>query len=188
MCFLSVISKRYLVAVLLFSLVLLTLSCGANKPVVVGGSSGRHYSYDEIERRIRKECIRLKGSACRLNESNRGALDCSGFVRTVYKNVFDMDLPRSSREQSRQGISIARDDLRAGDLVFFRPPDYSCHVGIFLSQDRFVHVSKKKGITISQIDPLYWSKYYWTGRRVFEPGRGHHNSKFQISNSKPGNP
>jgi cell wall-associated NlpC family hydrolase len=57
-------------------------------------------------------------------------------------------------------------ELRAGDLVFFKPPSAPRHVGIYLSGKQFVHASKSNGVTISEIDRVYWGKYYWTGRRI----------------------
>jgi cell wall-associated NlpC family hydrolase len=57
--------------------------------------------------------------------------------------------------------------LEAGDLVFFRPPGNPRHVGIYLSNNEFMHASKTQGVTISRIDPLYWGKYYWTARRLY---------------------
>ena len=102
--------------------------------------------------------------------TDKNGVDCSGFVWAVYKNVFKLDLPRTTKAQQRQGLPINRYALKSGDLVFFRPPDYPRHVGIYLSKNEFVHASKSKGVTISQIDPRYWGKYYWTARRI-DPNR-----------------
>jgi cell wall-associated NlpC family hydrolase len=87
-------------------------------------------------------------------------------VREVYTNIFNIQLPRTTEEQVKEGTFINRDELLAGDLVFFKPPDFPRHVGIFLSGKEFVHASKSKGVIISQIDSSYWGKYYWTGRRI----------------------
>ncbi len=99
---------------------------------------------------------------------DRTGIDCSGFVRAVYKNVFNIDLPRTTKMQIKKGSPVDKNELSAGDLVFFKPPTYPCHVGIFLSENDFVHASKKKGVIISQIDSHYWGKYYLTARRILE--------------------
>ena len=77
-----------------------------------------------------------------------------------------IDLPRTTGAQVRQGRPIPFNELQAGDLVFFQPPTYPRHVGIYLGGSEFVHASKNKGVTLSKIDAIYWGKYYWTARRI----------------------
>ena len=121
----------------------------------------------KIEKRLRAEYKRWKGTRHRLGGTGSRGIDCSGFVQTVYKDVFNVDLPRTTKAQVKQGRSTPYIELRAGDLVFFQPPSYPRHVGIFLSDSEFVHASKNKGVTLSKIDKTYWGKYYWTARRIF---------------------
>jgi hypothetical protein len=80
--------------------------------------------------------------------------------------VLNVDLPRTTKAQVKQGRPIPLKRLQAGDLVFFKPPSYPRHVGIYLGGSEFVHASKNKGVTLSKIDPTYWGKYYWTARRI----------------------
>lgn len=128
--------------------------------------SGKGVADAEIEKRLRREYRKWRGTQHRLGGSDSRGIDCSGFVRAVYKDVFDIDLPRTTRVQARQGQAIPFEDLRAGDLVFFRPPSYPRHVGIYLGGSEFVHASKNKGVTVSKMDKYYWGKYYWTARRI----------------------
>jgi cell wall-associated NlpC family hydrolase len=121
----------------------------------------------EIEELIYEEFTRWKGTRHRLGGTGQGGIDCSAFVRAVYKNAFNIELPRTTGEQVKRGRRVKREKLRAGDLVFFKPPSYPRHVGIFLRGRDFVHASKRKGVIISQIAPDYWGKYYWTARRIF---------------------
>ena len=126
-----------------------------------------HQFYDaKIEKRLRHEYKRWQGTRHRLGGTGSRGIDCSGFVKAVFKDVFNVDLPRTTKAQVKQGRSIAFRELRAGDLVFFQPPTYPRHVGIFLSDSEFVHASKNKGVTLSKIDKYYWGKYYWTARRI----------------------
>jgi cell wall-associated NlpC family hydrolase len=120
----------------------------------------------EIEKRLRQVYRRWQGTRHRLGGSGRQGIDCSGFVRVVYRDVFNIELPRSTRLQVRSGQAVSYKNLRAGDLVFFRPPSYPRHVGIYLGGSEFVHASKNKGVTVSKIDQTYWGKYYWTARRI----------------------
>ncbi len=132
----------------------------------------RHSNDAEIEQRLRAEYGRWKGTRHRLGGTDRRGIDCSGFVKAVYANLFNINLPRTTETQAKQGRPIPSAELQAGDLVFFKPPTYPRHVGIFLSQSEFVHASKNKGVTISKIDAYYWGKYYWTARRILSPS-GH---------------
>jgi cell wall-associated NlpC family hydrolase len=120
----------------------------------------------DIENMIRAEYRRWQGTQHRLGGNGRDGIDCSGFVKAVYRSLFKIDLPRTTREQVRQGNSVKYEDMRAGDLVFFRPPDYPRHVGIYLSDNQFVHASKSQGVVISKLDRDYWKPYFWTARRI----------------------
>jgi cell wall-associated NlpC family hydrolase len=120
----------------------------------------------EIEKRLRAEYRHWKGTRHRLGGTGSRGIDCSGFVQAVYKDVFNIDLPRTTRAQVRQGQPVAFGKLRAGDLVFFKPPSYPRHVGIYLGGSEFVHASKNSGVTLSIIDKYYWGQYYWTARRI----------------------
>lgn len=125
----------------------------------------------EIEKRLRREYRKWQGTQHRLGGSGRRGIDCSGFVRSVYKDAFNIELPRTTRVQVRQGLAVPFEDLRAGDLVFFRPPTYPRHVGIYLGRSEFVHAAKNRGVTVSKIDKYYWEKYYWTARRILSVPR-----------------
>ena len=156
------------------SVFLLLTACAApskQAPRTVAGhghsqAANRDMSDIEIEKRLRQEYRSWEGTQHRLGGSGRRGIDCSGFVRAVYKDVFNIDLPRSTRLQVKQGKTVSYKNLRVGDLVFFRPPSYPRHVGIYLGGSEFVHASKSKGVILSKIDKVYWGKYYWTARRI----------------------
>jgi cell wall-associated NlpC family hydrolase len=126
----------------------------------------------EIEKRLRREYNRWRGTPHRLGGTGSRGIDCSGFVQAVYKDLFNVYLPRTAVAQVRQGRPIPFTELQAGDLVFFQPPTDPRHVGIYLGESEFVHASKNKGVTVSKIDKYYWRKYYWTARRIL-PATGH---------------
>jgi probable lipoprotein NlpC len=136
------------------------------KPGISAAPAERPLPDAEIEKRLREEYKRWQGTRHRMGGNGDGGIDCSGFVKTVYKDVFNVDLPRTTRAQASLGRPIAFKEIRAGDLVFFKPPTYPRHVGIFLSGSEFVHASKESGVTVSRIDEYYWGKYYWTARRI----------------------
>lgn len=93
-------------------------------------------------------------------------LDCSGFTVLAYRDLFGLSLPRTASEQAEFGRAVAREDLEPGDLVFFQTGVLKRHVGIFLADDQFIHVSLSKGVTISSLDDGYWQRKYWQARRL----------------------
>lgn len=99
--------------------------------------------------------------------TSRGGFDCSGFVGYVMRNA-GVKLPRTSIEQSRVGSYVSRDELRAGDLVFFNTRGGRIsHVGIFIGNGNFIHASSGSGrVIVSALSGSYYSKRYVTGRRV----------------------
>ena len=68
-------------------------------------------------------------------------IDCSGFVHVTFKTKLGMVLPRSTEFQAELGQDVDRDQLRAGDLVFFKTGRTVRHVGVYLEDGRFLHAS-----------------------------------------------
>ncbi len=97
--------------------------------------------------------------------SKRG-VDCSGFVYLTFRDRFGVKLPRDTFNQARTGKEIDQQSLKAGDLVFFQVDARTRHVGIYLDERRFMHVSFKKGVTVSSMDNSYWAKRYWKSVRI----------------------
>ena len=101
--------------------------------------------------------------------SDRSAqgIDCSAFVQRTYRDLFDLNLPRTTAGQVKVGVKVPRKELHVGDLVFFRPSQRTRHVGFYVGDGAFAHVSSSRGVMISRLNEPYWSKRYWTARRVF---------------------
>jgi cell wall-associated NlpC family hydrolase len=163
--------SAFLFSLAVLAMILITVSCSMKKmqnsaDSRVTNPTPAHSSVDEVEKRILNEYRKWRGTRHKMGGTGSEGIDCSGFVKAIYRDAFGIELPRTTREQAKLGKSMALEDLQPGDLVFFKPPTYPRHVGIFLSQSEFVHASKNKGVTISKIDTHYWGKYYWTARRI----------------------
>ncbi|CAB5113103.1 unannotated protein [freshwater metagenome] len=65
--------------------------------------------------------------------------DCSGLTMRAFKAA-GVSLPHSSRAQYRYGKAIPRNQLQAGDLVFFGKP--ISHVAIYLGPNRMLHAPR----------------------------------------------
>jgi len=93
--------------------------------------------------------------------------DCSGFVRYVYQHSVGAILPGNSASQFHAGTKVARNDMKTGDLVFFRTHGKRVsHVGIYLGDNRFIHSpSTGKRVSVSSLDEAYWAHRFAGARR-----------------------
>lgn len=95
-------------------------------------------------------------------------LDCSGLVRYVFKEAWDKDLPRTSKEISEVGQRVDRKSLQMGDLVFYKTLRRGfSHVGIYLGNNRFIHAPSTGGeVRIDDMEASYWKKRFSGARRI----------------------
>jgi len=98
--------------------------------------------------------------------TSKNGIDCSGLVYQTYRTKLGVDIPRSTKYQSKLGRVIQQEQLRAGDLVFFKTGIYTRHVGMYIDKGNFLHVSTRKGVMISNLENPYWSDTYWKANRV----------------------
>jgi peptidoglycan DL-endopeptidase LytE len=103
----------------------------------------------------------------RSGESAKNGFDCSGLVKTLFSK-FNIDLPRTSREQYQQGEKIDRNELEIGDLVFFSSKGNNpTHVGIYVGDNKFMHAAlKAKQVIVSDLSKIWYSMRYLGARRV----------------------
>ncbi|MBM9519713.1 C40 family peptidase [Desulforhopalus vacuolatus] len=112
-----------------------------------------------------------KGVPWRLGENGRHGMDCSAFIQKAVRCLLGVNLPRTVVEMVRYGKKLRREELQPGDLVFFRTGWNVRHVGMYLGNSRFMHVSSSKGVSISALQPVdgysgYWNSKYWCARRI----------------------
>lgn len=106
------------------------------------------------------------GTPYRFGGSSKKGIDCSAFTKELYSKVFNLDIKRNSRDIFSMVDPVGKDDLKEGDLVFFKIHSRSIsHVGIYLGDGRFAHASSK-GVAVSNIDDPYYSRYFYKGGRM----------------------
>jgi cell wall-associated NlpC family hydrolase len=94
--------------------------------------------------------------------------DCAAFVRYSYEAA-GVHLPRTSESQWLAGWAVARDEMRPGDLVFFRNTYRHgiSHVGLYLGDGQFVHAaSAKREVAVDRLDGPYYAAHFAGARRV----------------------
>jgi len=107
-----------------------------------------------------------RGTHYKLGGLSKKGIDCSGFIFVTFKSKLGMVIPRSTELQVKEGVAVARNQLRVGDLVFFKTGTFVRHVGVYLGNSKFLHASKSIGVTISSLENSYWSSKYWISRRI----------------------
>jgi len=97
--------------------------------------------------------------------NSKTGIDCSAFIQRIYKEKFDVNIPRTTRTQVKVGKKIKRSELEMGDLVFFKTGVRDRHVGIYMGDGSFMHASIK-GVKFTKLDKSYYKRKYWTSRRI----------------------
>ncbi|WP_036216257.1 C40 family peptidase [Lysinibacillus sphaericus] len=94
-------------------------------------------------------------------------IDCSAYTQLVFSKV-GISLERTSNAQYQQGTSIAKDNLKTGDLVFFNTSGSGVsHVGIYIGDSNFISATTSSGVKMDKInDPYYWGSRYVGAKRV----------------------
>ncbi len=117
------------------------------------------YSHQILKRQVTSKALDLLGTNYIYGGNTRRiGLDCSGFVKKVFKQV-GIELPRRVMDQYKVGKKTTLDNLQPGDLLFFNTGTENIdHVGIYLGYKDFIHSARKIGEV--KIDNLESNFYY----------------------------
>jgi cell wall-associated NlpC family hydrolase len=80
--------------------------------------------------------------------------DCSGLTLMAWRQA-GVSLPHNAAMQATYGTRVSRDQLRPGDLVFFRSP--IGHVGIYIGDGAMLHAPSSGDVV--RIAPVFWSDF-----------------------------
>lgn len=93
--------------------------------------------------------------------------DCSGYVQTIFRQMA-ISLPRNAKNQMMRGEAILKENIKVGDLLFFKNDEGRYHVGIFTGGSSFSHFSAEAGLSLSEVDDAEWSKKFIGARRILK--------------------
>jgi len=163
--------KKTVAPSLFFSFTLVLFGC-----ILIGLWSHSALGREEIsypattalsEDQFREKTQKYLGIPYRRGGTTRKGTDCSGLIRQMYGDLFNLDLPHNAAAQKRFVKNISRQELKAGDLVFFGSGNKSInHIGAYLSDGKFIHASRKAGVTISRLSDSYWRKRFVCSGRI----------------------
>ena len=103
-----------------------------------------------------------------LGGNGPSSFDCSGFTKYVYAQ-FGYTLNRTATDQLQNGVSVSRDELQPGDLVFFkyRTSKPVSHVGIYIGGGEFIHASTNRYVVqIDQMNSGHYANVFVYARRI----------------------
>jgi probable lipoprotein NlpC len=98
---------------------------------------------------------------------DKGGVDCSHLVCRAYKDVYDKKISGTAIDLEKMSDHVKESKLKEGDLVFFKiESEKISHVGIYITNNYFMHASVKKGVMLNSLEDKYYKKYFYTGGRM----------------------
>lgn len=114
----------------------------------------------------------FEGVRYKYGGTTKKGMDCSGLVYTSFK-AYDIDLPRISRNMAKEGESVSLEQVKVGDLLFFKTNgkhNAISHVGMVVTalpgNIEFIHASTSLGVIISSLAERYWYFSFVEARRI----------------------
>jgi len=153
------------VAPILLGIVLLALNSCTTNPSSPPNASVSTVSADIIQR-WDSWYQKWRGTPYRYGGTNQSGIDCSALIQDAYRSIYQMQIPRTTRQQRTIGFRVAANQLQVGDLLFFQPKGNNNHVGVYIGKQRFIHASSSKGVIISALDNPYWIPRLVQARRL----------------------
>ena len=145
-----------------FFVCLLLCSCKASKTVASRQA-------DEVV----SFAMQFQNTPYRYGGATPQGFDCSGYVQYVYRK-FGYPLPRTASEQMRRGLNVKDQNLKPGDLVFFKGSNLKSrtagHVGIVVQSRKkgqflFIHASSR-GVRMDDSQQAYYRSRYICAKRI----------------------
>jgi cell wall-associated NlpC family hydrolase len=159
----------------IFALFVLFASCKSSSVIPRSSAEHKKESSGRIIDNIIETATENIGVRYKTAGTTKSGYDCSGLVYSTF-GLYDIQLPRSSYEQSKIGIDLGQNLKKAkkGDLLFFKTNKRSQinHVGIVTDVEdddiKFIHASTSKGVIISSMSQSYYQKTFVQLNRILK--------------------
>ncbi len=165
---------RALFAMVLMLVVMLALTgCagGKTRPQPSSSTTVNSHPGASVSSATRAAHIAAKqvGTPYRYGGADTKGFDCSGLVYYSYSNV-GVQVARTTGALWRTLQPVSKDQLSAGDVLFFDIEGKISHVGLYLGRGRFVHApSSGKRVVITDLDSVFFRRALIRGGRVNQP-------------------
>jgi len=107
------------------------------------------------------------GTGYKMGGCSKNGTDCSCLVKNLYKQVYGIDLNRTSNDILLQTKQISKENLQEGDILFFKINGKTVsHVGLYIKDNKFIHASSSKGVAINDLDQEYYKERFYCGGRI----------------------
>lgn len=118
--------------------------------------------------RVIAEAMTWRGTRYLWGGCDRRGVDCSCFVLNAWATV-GVHLPRTTTEQVRAVAFVPREQIQAGDLVFFNNTCTECgpnptHVGLALSSSQMIEAGDP--VQVAPINSGFYGSHYASAGRV----------------------
>ncbi|SEA61618.1 NlpC/P60 family protein [Flavobacterium gillisiae] len=162
-------------SIYILSLIVLFASCKSSSVVTQTSSENKEENSNQIIDKIITTAEENIGIKYKAAGTTKSGYDCSGLVYSTFA-MYDIDLPRSSYEQSKIGIELGQNLKKAkkGDLIFFKTNRKSQinHVGIVITVEddniKFIHSSTSRGVIISSTKEPYYQNTFVQLNRILK--------------------
>jgi lipoprotein Spr/probable lipoprotein NlpC len=166
-------TKLIMMSNLLVLIAILGTSCFSTQPVsknepysIYAQKLGVKLNGNE-DLNLLESMVSWKGTPYRYGGNTKKGTDCSGFVTSVYKEVYGKQLQRSSKDIVKDVKYISKNEMKAGDILFFKINGKSIsHVGIYIADNKFIHASTKSGVVVNDLSQEYYQKSFYKAGRV----------------------
>lgn len=136
-----------------------------------GSASGRAA---QRARRLRAFAQDWLGTPYLWGGTTKSGIDCSGFLREMFRRIYNVELPRTTSQQISLGVPIRIDraqlgrGFEPGDLFFYVDSTGTPnHVVTYIGSGQFTHSASGRGVVIDGYNALWGRRII--ARRVLVP-------------------
>jgi len=142
-------ARKFSRAVTIVILAYTAAACSSTPPVPAGvGQRAAATALDQV------------GTPYRYGGSSPAGFDCSGLVYYSYA-IAGKQVPRTTSGLWNALDPVPDDELRAGDLLFFRIDGKMSHVGLYVGGGRFVHApSSGRAVSVERLSSAFYSRAF----------------------------
>jgi cell wall-associated NlpC family hydrolase len=157
----GMIAQAGLRNVALMAVLLMLTACGSDAALQ---QAGRDPSPGQLAATAALEQV---GVPYRFGGNSPRGFDCSGLVHYAYLRA-GVSVPRTTTQLWTAAEPVARDELRAGDLLFFRIDGKMSHVGLYLGERRFVHAPQSgRTVSVASLETPFYRQALIRAGRVY---------------------